>query len=492
MHPKCLIKGLAYGMRRHRQIRPCWFDMRPYSRVSPPPPVCVEPVLRVSNNIARLGPPKEGPKPRQVMSLPPFPAHALPGKDSSSTASTGVPSRVTAISWVKYYFDEIPGSVIQSHFNKGLVQVEGNGSTGSPIQSRGQTRPMRKIKHNEIMEVGARVYVPVSVAESRISKRFDTIPSGTLCPNADEIEYLQRLVKYKDSAILVLNKPPKLPVKGNLPVHNSMDALAAAALSYEYDEGPKLVHRLDREGSGVLLMGRTKESISYLHWLFSHVKSTKSSSKAWNDACEATYQKYWALVIGSPKENEGFICAPLSKVLLDDGKTERVIMANCSGLEAYQEAVTEYRVLGPTINGCSWIELRPHTSRKHQLRVHCAEALGTPIVGDYKYGWFVHRRWKQMPRVDIEPITGKPYKLRRPEGLDVQKGSVLSKVPLLHLHCREVVLPNISKFVEEELHNKKKKQKSSSSNSKPDVLRFVASMPSHMKISWNLMSSYLV
>ncbi|KAL7174654.1 hypothetical protein ACSBR2_033822 [Camellia fascicularis] len=469
---------------------------RHYSRVSPPPPARIEPVLRVSNNIVHLGPPKEGPKPRQLLSLPPFPAHPLPVKDPSTITTTttrGKPSHITAISWVKYYFDQVPSSVIQSHFNKGLVQVECLDSNDSSIQN-GQAKPMRKIKHNEVMEVAARVYIPVSVAESRISKRFDTIPSGTLHPNADEIEYLQRLVKYKDSAILVLNKPPKLPVKGNLPVHNSMDALAAAALSYEYDEGPKLVHRLDRESSGLLLMGRTTESISHLHWLFSDINRAKSSSKAWNAACEAAYQRYWALVIGSPKEKEGIICAPLSKVLLNDEKTERVILANCSGLEASQEAVTEYRVLGPIINGCSWIELCPHTSRKHQLRVHCAEALGTPIVGDYKYGWFVHRRWKQMPRVDFEPITGKPYKLRRPEGLDVQKGSVLSKVPLLHLHCRELVLPNIAKFVELNHHhlNPENHHPNAMLRSKPDLLRFVASMPSHMKISWNLMSSYLI
>lgn len=125
-----------------------------------------------------------------------------------------------------------------------------------------------------------------------------------------------------------------------------------------------------------------------------------------------------------------------------------------------------------------------------QIRVHCAEALGTPIVGDYKYGWFVHRKWKQMPRVDFEPTTGKPYKLRRPEGLDVQKGSVLSKVPLLHMHCRELVLPNIAKFIEP--YNHKSDDKNLKHNSKQDLLRFVASMPSHMKISWNLMSSYLV
>ncbi|KAH7854986.1 hypothetical protein Vadar_019886 [Vaccinium darrowii] len=464
--------------------------VRHYSRVVPPPPDCgVEPVIRVFNHISHLGLPKQGPKPRQLLSLPPFPAHPLPTKESSAP---GQPSHITAITWVKYYFDGVPNPVIQSHFNKGLVQVECLDLNGPSTLSEGQKKTMRKIKHNEVMEVGARVYVPVSVAESRISKRYDAIPSGTLYPNADEIAYLQRLVRYKDSAIIVLNKPPKLPVKGNLPVHNSMDALAAAALSYEYDEGPKLVHRLDREISGLLLMGRTKDSIAYLHWLFSDINRAKSSSKAWNDACESTYQRYWALVIGSPKEKEGVICAPLSKVLLDDGKTERVILSNCSGLEASQEAVTEYRVLGPMINGCSWIELCPHTRRKHQLRVHCAEALGTPIVGDYKYGWFVHRKWKQMPRADFEPTTGEPYKLRRPEGLDVQKGSVLSKVPLLHLHCRELVLPNIAKFLELGVLNSENHHQKSKHSSKPDLLRFVAWMPSHMKISWNLMSSYLV
>ena len=125
-----------------------------------------------------------------------------------------------------------------------------------------------------------------------------------------------------------------------------------------------------------------------------------------------------------------------------------------------------------------------------KLRVHCAEALGTPIVGDYKYGGFVHRRWKQMPQVDIELTTGKPYKLRRPEGLDVQKGSVLSKVPFLHLHCRELVLPNIAKFLQ--TFDSKSENQDPALSSKPDLLRFVASMPSHMRISWNLMSSYLV
>jgi len=125
-----------------------------------------------------------------------------------------------------------------------------------------------------------------------------------------------------------------------------------------------------------------------------------------------------------------------------------------------------------------------------QLRVHCAEALGTPIVGDYKYGWFVHQTWKQNPQPDFEPFTGEPYKLRRPEGLEIQKGSVLSKVPLLHLHCREMVIPNIAKFLSStgEWHE----NGAPWTKEKPNLLRFVAPMPPHMKINWNIMSSYLV
>ncbi|TYK06632.1 RNA pseudouridine synthase 3 [Cucumis melo var. makuwa] len=399
---------------------------RYYSRISPPPPAYAKPIIRVSNNIAQLGSPKEGPKARQLLSLPPFPGHPLPGKNQVGVS--GESTHVTAIRWVKYYFDEIQDSQIQSLFRKGLVQVECPQLGG--FDENGNLKPMRKIRSGEIMEIGARIHLPVSVAEMKVSRRFDTIPSGTLYPNADEIKYLQRLVKYKASGVgsLCVDILEQLwYCQGTLPVHNSMDALAAAALSYDYDYGPKLVHRLDRESSGILLMGRTKESVDHLQWLFSNIRNGKFTCKAWEEACNATYQKYWALVIGRPREREGLISAPLSKVLLDDGKTERVVLANKASLEASQEAITEYRVLGPTINGCSWIELCPRTSRKHQLRIHCAEALGTPIVGDYKYGWFVHRRWKQMPRVDVEPISGRPYKLRRPEGLDVQKGSVLSK-----------------------------------------------------------------
>lgn len=131
-------------------------------------------------------------------------------------------------------------------------------------------------------------------------------------------------------------------------------------------------------------------------------------------------------------------------------------------------------------------------SCNYQLRVHCAEALGTPIVGDYKYGWYVHRRWQQIPSSDREPMSGEPYRLRRPEGLAVQKGSVLSKVPLLHLHCREMVIPNVAKFITKLEHKCHDKHCPAPPMKKSDLLRFVAPMPPHMQIGWNVMSSFLV
>lgn len=103
--------GAGFTMRIHNKVLKlgyCGFRHFSKSKIQPPR------VLRVTNHIAHLGRPKEGPKPRQLLSLPPFPGHPLPGKNSSA-------GHVTAISWLKYYFNDIPDDVIRSHFNKGLV-----------------------------------------------------------------------------------------------------------------------------------------------------------------------------------------------------------------------------------------------------------------------------------------------------------------------------------------------------------------------------------
>lgn len=117
---------------------------RQFSRVSPPPPA----IIRVSNNIASLGPPKCERLPRQLLSLPPFPDHPLPAKSNNNEMASGGGGRhVTAISWVKYYFDEIHDGVIQSHFNKGLVQMECRNSDDMLEQKKAQVSPMRKLAY---------------------------------------------------------------------------------------------------------------------------------------------------------------------------------------------------------------------------------------------------------------------------------------------------------------------------------------------------------
>lgn len=120
-----------------------------------------------------------------------------------------------------------------------------------------------------------------------------------------------------------------------------------------------------------------------------------------------------------------------------------------------------------------------------QIRVHCAEVLGTPIVGDYKYGWQTHRRWKQLHPSDLNenPNEELPKENTLPFGLDLENGSILEKQPRLHLHCKEMVLPNVSRAVQSV-------QLSSECDlSKLETIKLVAPLPSHMQRSWDILNS---
>lgn len=119
-------------------------------------------------------------------------------------------------------------------------------------------------------------------------------------------------------------------------------------------------------------------------------------------------------------------------------------------------------------------------SATKKLRVHCAEVLGTPIVGDYKYGWQAYRKMKHLPNSIPEKL---PKGNRLPFGLELEKGSILEKQPLLHLHCKEMVLPDVSSAL---LHV----QLSSGFDlSGLESLKLTAPLPSHMEKSWNIRNS---
>jgi len=172
---------------------------------------------------------------------------------------------------------------------------------------------------------------------------------------------LQARVLYRDGSILVIDKPAGLAVHAGPSTAESLERYLPA-LSFGIRETPRLVHRLDRDTSGCLVLARHARGASKLGRLFSSAAVKKT---------------YWAIVEGTPPALEGIIDRPLRKITRKDGW-------RMAPDEAGQRALTRYRVLGKS-NDLAWLELAPETGRTHQLRVHCS-AGGFPVLGDPVYG----------------------------------------------------------------------------------------------------------
>ena len=208
---------------------------------------------------------------------------------------------------------------------------------------------------------------------------FPRRPTRALATEAEEI---RARVLWRDHMMLVLDKPAGIAVhagpSGGPNLEDSFPALA-----FGQPRPPALAHRLDRDTSGCLVLGRHRKALRKLGQLFAAGRVEKI---------------YWAVTVGRPLLREGRIEAPLRK------KSERGagwrMETHAQGLAA----VTDYRVLACS-GGLAWLELKPRTGRTHQVRVHCAK-LGCPVVGDPVYG-------------------------RDPE----------TPAPPLHLHARAVVIP---------------------------------------------------
>jgi 23S rRNA pseudouridine955/2504/2580 synthase len=180
--------------------------------------------------------------------------------------------------------------------------------------------------------------------------------------SADEEEFVRSLVIYRDESAFVLNKPPGLATQGGTKTSNHLDRLLDGLA--EEGQRPKLVHRLDKDTSGALLVARTARAAAF----FSKSFSGRTAKKT-----------YWALVIGVPSADEGLIDAPLAKQPGTGGEKMHI------DEEHGQPAKTKWRVIDRAGNRAAWVELQPLTGRTHQLRAHMA-AIGHPIVGDGKYG----------------------------------------------------------------------------------------------------------
>jgi len=179
----------------------------------------------------------------------------------------------------------------------------------------------------------------------------------------EQLALADSMVITQDRAAIILNKPPGLATQGGSGTYQHVDGLLDA---YALDgPRPRLVHRLDKDTSGVLLIARTPGSAAF----FSKRFSGRTARKI-----------YWALVIGVPDIDDGLIDLPLAK---QPGTGGEKMMVDKSG--EGQPARSRYRVIDRAGNRACWVELQPLTGRTHQLRVHMA-AIGHPIVGDGKYG----------------------------------------------------------------------------------------------------------
>ncbi|KAL2643606.1 hypothetical protein R1flu_011193 [Riccia fluitans] len=388
--------------------------------------------------------------------------------------------QMTALRWVAKCCPSVPNSLIQKLFRLRQIRqlsppsLEYPESPGNDSDVSGKT----------VVEEGSVLYIPKSVFQLENSENAKyQKQNAEYQPTPADMSWLQSHVIHKDSHILVINKPPGLPVQGGSNVKKSLDSLMEASLRYEYTEGPKLVHRLDKDTSGSMVLARTKQSAVFLHALFRNKTASASSPSMAGDVATAT-RSYVALVIGTPSKTQGRISKPLIKMVVDNNRGEQIMVADDETSEGAQVAITDFKIVGPSNYGCTWLELRPLTGRKHQLRVHCAEVLGTPIVGDYRYGWKSHRTWKehlllQNPRTWALAEGFIEDGLNNLEALGNLKkvdGSVLSKDLMLHLHCHQLTLPDAAKLLEI----------SSSQIDRRDlaqVLRFVSPLPPHMAVS---------
>ena len=276
--------------------------------------------------------------------------------------------------WFKRHYPALGHGRLEKLLRTGQIRVNGK-------RARAGTR----------LAPGDRVRVPP------LSDRNEGQERRRPAPPIDEADakMMQAAVIYRDADMIALNKPPGLPVQGGSHVARHLDGLLGA-LRFDAAEAPRLVHRLDRDTSGVLLLARHAAAARNLTALFRSRELRKL---------------YWGLVVGVPKPPQGRIDAPLAKRQVGAG--ERVVATVQGG----QRAITDYALIETAGRRLAWIALMPRTGRTHQLRAHTASVFGHPVVGDGKYGGeaafpagfeprlHLHARALELPRERRAPLV---------------------------------------------------------------------------------------
>ncbi len=281
--------------------------------------------------------------------------------------------------WMKRLFPHVAQGRIEKMCRKGEIRVDGG-----------------RVKASTRLDVGQQVRIPPLPEPGQVVSRPKTDISDA------DAEMIRSCVIYRDDHIIALNKPPGLPTQGGSKQTRHVDGMGEA-LTFGYDERPRLVHRLDKDTSGVLLLARSREMAKALTTAIRHRETRKI---------------YWALVAGVPTPYLGEIRYGLVKAPGHGryGEGEKMIavhprdMAHTDGAK---RAHTLYATLYRVASRAAWVAMEPLTGRTHQLRAHMAE-IGHPIIGDGKYGG------------SGQENLG--------DGWGAQLGGVISKK--LHLHSR--------------------------------------------------------
>ena len=257
--------------------------------------------------------------------------------------------------WFKAHFPALPFGHLQKLLRTGQVRVDGGRAKTNTRLAAGQ-----RVRVPPLDKTKAEPPHPRAATAARLP-----LPSGERggVRGKGDAEFLRSIILYEDDDVLVLNKPMGLAVQGGSGTVRHVDGMLGA-LREKDGQRPRLVHRLDKDTSGCLLVAKTRFAAAALAKTF----RSRSARKI-----------YWALVVGVPKPKQGRV----STFLARETGGERMRVAR-HGEEKASHAVTYYAVVDQAAQKLAWLSLKPVTGRTHQLRAHMAH-IGHPIVGDEKY-----------------------------------------------------------------------------------------------------------